>query len=106
MGAFGRGHHTFLSRERIAVLKAYVPSTISGIPTLVVAYDEADTPMELMGIDVTKLEMLFLDLARIGTGTVSYTHLDVYKRQDQASELKPFYYRKYFLLDPNHFDVF
>ncbi len=68
MGAFGRGHHTFLSRERIAVLKAYVPSTISGIPTLVVAYDEADTPMELMGIDVTKLEMLFLDLARIGTG--------------------------------------
>lgn len=71
MRAFGRGHahfHTFLSREEIAALKAYVPGAISGIPTLVVAYEEGDIPLGFMGIDVTKLEMLFLDPARVGTG--------------------------------------
>ena len=52
--------HTFLSGEKIAKIKPYVPQALEQVPHLVVLEDEGGVPAAFMGIGEQKLEMLFL----------------------------------------------
>lgn len=52
--------HLFLSNEEIKKIKEYVPQAIKGISHLLVMENEEGTPVAFMGIEDTKLEMLFI----------------------------------------------
>ncbi len=55
-----RATHEFLSKEEILEIKKYVPEALSSISRLIVETDENDNPIAFMGIEDTKLEMLFI----------------------------------------------
>lgn len=52
--------HLFLSSEEIKNIKEYVPQALKGVSNLVVIENEDNTPIAFMGIEDTKLEMLFI----------------------------------------------
>ena len=52
--------HLFLSTEEIKNIKKYVPQALKDIPHLILIESENDTPIAFMGINDTKLEMLFI----------------------------------------------
>lgn len=52
--------HLFLSNEEIKNIKEYVPQAISGVSHLVIIENESQEPIAFMGIEDTKLEMLFI----------------------------------------------
>ncbi len=52
--------HLFLSNEEIKNIKEYVPQAISGVSHLVIIENESHQPIAFMGIEDTKLEMLFI----------------------------------------------
>ena len=55
-----RATHHFLSEEDIRSLAVYVPQALAQVPVLVVAFSDQGIPVGFMGIDGTRLEMLFL----------------------------------------------
>lgn len=63
-----RATHLFLSPEKIAEIKTYVPQALREVPHLIAAWGENGTPVALMGIADEKLEMLFLAPEERGQG--------------------------------------
>lgn len=60
--------HLFLSNEEIKNIKKYVPQAISGVSHLVIIENESHQPIAFMGIEDTKLEMLFIKNSERGKG--------------------------------------
>lgn len=60
--------HLFLSNEEIKNIKEYVPQAILGVSHLVIIENEYNTPIAFMGIEDTKLEMLFIKDSERGKG--------------------------------------
>ena len=60
--------HLFLSSEEIKNIKKYVPQAISGVSHLVIIENESHQPIGFMGIEDTKLEMLFIKNSERGKG--------------------------------------
>lgn len=52
--------HEFLSSEEILEIKKYVPRALKEISHLVIVENEESIPVAFMGIEDTKLEMLFI----------------------------------------------
>ena len=60
--------HLFLSSGEIENIKKYVPQAISEVAHLVVTENESRGPIAFMGIEGTKLEMLFIKNSERGKG--------------------------------------
>ena len=60
--------HLFLSNEEINKIKEYVPQALKEVSHLVIIKNEKDTPIAFMGIEDTKLEMLFIKNSEIRRG--------------------------------------
>ncbi len=63
-----RATHLFLSNEEIINIKEYVPQALKEITNLVIAEDENKIPIAFMGIEGTKIEMLFIKNNERGKG--------------------------------------
>ena len=60
--------HLFLSREEIKNIKEYVPQALRAVAHLIILEDEDNQPVAFMGIEGTKLEMLFIKNSERGKG--------------------------------------
>ncbi len=60
--------HTFLTDEEIKKIKEYVPMAINGVKYLIVAEDSADKIVGFMGVEGSKIEMLFISPLCRGKG--------------------------------------
>ena len=60
--------HLFLSNEEIKNIKEYVPQALKGVSHLVIIENKNNTPIAFMGIEDTKLEMLFIKNSERGKG--------------------------------------
>lgn len=60
--------HLFLSSREIENIKKYVPQAISGVSHLVITENKIHQPIAFMGIEDTKLEMLFIKNRERGKG--------------------------------------
>ena len=63
-----RATHLFLSDEEVKAIKNYVPQALSGIAHLLIAENEAGTPVAFMGVEDGVLEMLFIAPEERGQG--------------------------------------
>lgn len=63
-----RATHLFLSDEEINQIKEYVPQALAGVEHLIVAQGENNIPVAFMGVEDTRLEMLFLSPEERGKG--------------------------------------
>ncbi len=55
-----RATHLFLSDEEIENIKKYVPQVLKEVSHLLIIENENNEPVGFMGINATKLEMLFI----------------------------------------------
>lgn len=55
-----RATHLFLAESEIEEIKQYVPQALKSIAHLIVAENDNGYPVAFMGIEVQKLEMLFI----------------------------------------------
>lgn len=60
--------HLFLSSGEIENIKKYVPQAICGVTHLVIIENKSHQPIAFMGIENTKLEMLFIKNSERGKG--------------------------------------
>lgn len=60
--------HLFLSSDDIKDIKEYVPEALKCVSHLVIIENESHQPIAFMGIDNTKLEMLFIKNSERGKG--------------------------------------
>lgn len=60
--------HLFLTDEEIQKIKEYVPQALNEVSHLVMVMDEYNNPIAFMGINDTKLEMLFIKSTKRGMG--------------------------------------
>lgn len=60
--------HDFLSEEEIIKIREYVPMAIKNVENLIVAEKESGEPVAFIGIDGSRLEMLFLSPEARGNG--------------------------------------
>ena len=60
--------HTFLSNIEIKNIKIYVPEALKSIAHLIIIQNKNDEPIAFMGIEDTKLEMLFIKNIERGKG--------------------------------------
>ena len=60
--------HLFLANEEIKNIKEYVPQAILGVSHLMIIENESHQPIAFMGIEDTKLEMLFIKNSERGKG--------------------------------------
>ena len=63
-----RETHLFLPDSEIENIKEYIPQALREIPHLIVAENENEFPVGLMGIGGQKLEMLFIASEERGNG--------------------------------------
>lgn len=63
-----RATHKFLSNEEILKIKKYVPVAIKEVNHLIVEFAENNKPIAFMGIENSKLEMLFVAAEYRGMG--------------------------------------
>lgn len=63
-----RATHKFLSNEEILEIKKYVPVAIKEVNHLIVEFAENNKPIAFMGIENSKLEMLFVAAEYRGKG--------------------------------------
>ena len=63
-----RATHAFLTDAEVRRIRGYVPQTLAGVETLVVAEDAAGAPVAFMGVEAGRLEMLFLAPSVRGCG--------------------------------------
>ncbi len=63
-----RATHLFLSNEEINNIKKYVPQAIKEVGHLIIIENEKAIPIAFMGIEGTKLEMLFIKNRERGKG--------------------------------------
>ena len=68
--------HLFLSSGEIENIKKYVPQALKDVAHLIIIENENNIPIAFMGIEDTKLEMLFIKNSErrkgLGTKLVSY----------------------------------
>lgn len=90
-----RATHRFLTEDAIQKLIPFVKKGLSGVETLVVAYDN-HKPVAFMGIDTDKIEMLFVspdclgkgigkELAELGIAQYRVRYVDVNEQNPQAA---------------------
>lgn len=60
--------HLFLSDDEITEIKKFVPDTLSEIAHLVIAINEAGDAIGFMGVEDSKIEMLFISPDERGKG--------------------------------------
>ena len=60
--------HLFLSNEEIKNIKKYVPQALKEVSHLIIIENEKNIPIAFMGIEDTKLEMLFIKNSERGKG--------------------------------------
>lgn len=60
--------HLFLSNEEINKIKEYVPQALKEVSHLVIIKNEKDISIAFMGVEGTKLEMLFIKSIERGKG--------------------------------------
>ena len=60
--------HLFLSNEEIKHIKKYVPQALKEVPHLIILKNENNKTIAFMGINNTKLEMLFIKNSERGKG--------------------------------------
>lgn len=60
--------HLFLSNDEIKSIKKYVPQALNEITHLIIAKNEAGSPVAFMGIENGTLEMLFISSEERGRG--------------------------------------
>ena len=60
--------HLFLSNEEIKNIKEYVPQALKEVSHLVIIENENHIPIAFIGIEGTKLEMLFIKNSERGKG--------------------------------------
>lgn len=60
--------HLFLSNSEIAEIKKYVPQALKEVSHLVIIENKKNNPIAFMGIENTKLEMLFIKNSERGKG--------------------------------------
>lgn len=60
--------HDFLSADEIAAIKEYVPQALSGVTVLVVARNEQQVMTAFLGLDGSRIEMLFVSPNERGKG--------------------------------------
>lgn len=65
-----RETHLFLPDSEIENIKEYIPQALREIPHLIVAENENEFPVGLMGIGGQKLEMLFIASEERGKASV------------------------------------
>lgn len=63
-----RATHLFLSDEEVNHIKEYVPQALDSVEHLIVAQGENNVPVAFMGLEDTRLEMLFLSPEERGKG--------------------------------------
>lgn len=63
-----RATHKFLSSESVDEIKKYVPDALSGVRHLIIAENESNEPLGFMGVENSRLEMLFVSPNEIGKG--------------------------------------
>lgn len=63
-----RATHLFLSETEIKHIKQYVPQALEGVEHLIAAENENGETVAFMGIENTRLEMLFVNPPEIGKG--------------------------------------
>lgn len=63
-----RATHLFLSDKEVNRIKEYVPQALAGVEHLIVAKGEKNVPVAFMGVQDTRLEMLFLSPEERGKG--------------------------------------
>ena len=63
-----RQTHTFLSESEILRIKGYVPDTIGDVARLLVSMDESGKPVAFLGLEGSRIEMLFVDASHRGQG--------------------------------------
>lgn len=63
-----RETHTFLSDAEITKIKEYVPQALTDISHLVIAANDSGEPTAFMGIEGSRLEMLFFSPEERGKG--------------------------------------
>ena len=63
-----RATHLFLSDADILHIKEYVPQALAGVSHLIIAEAEPNCPVAFMGVEGSRLEMLFLSPAARGKG--------------------------------------
>ena len=114
-----RATHLFLSNDEIKSIKKYVPQALNEITHLIIAKNEAGSPVAFMGIENGTLEILFISSEERGRGLGKrliqygikryaverlavneqnsqakgfYEHMGfrVYKRTDQDEQGKPY----------------
>lgn len=90
-----RATHHFLTEDAIQKITPFVKKGLSGVETLVVAYDN-QRPVAFMGIDTDKIEMLFVspdclgkgigkELAELGIAQYRVRYVDVNEQNPQAA---------------------
>ena len=60
--------HDFLSADEIEAIKKYVPQALGGVPVLVVARSEQQVMTAFLGLDGSRIEMLFVSPNERGKG--------------------------------------
>ena len=60
--------HMFLPDDEIAEIKKFVPSALSRVEHLVITINEAGDPIGFMGVEDSKIEMLFISPDERGKG--------------------------------------
>ena len=87
-----RQTHTFLSESEILRIKGYVPDAISNVARLLVSMDESDKPIAFMGLEGSRIEMLFVDANHrgLGIGKQLVAFAQTYKRTDFDEEGNPY----------------
>ena len=63
-----RATHLFLSNEEIENIKKCVPQALKGVSHLIIIENEENLPIAFMGIEATRLEMLFIKNNERGKG--------------------------------------
>lgn len=63
-----RETHLFLSDSEIKDISRYIPQALSSIAHLIVAFNNENNPVAFMGIEDSKLEMLFVSPGYRGKG--------------------------------------
>ena len=63
-----RATHLFLSDSEIKQIREYVPQALSGVTHLIIAEREQNVPIAFMGIEQSRLEMLFIAPSERGRG--------------------------------------
>ena len=63
-----RQTHSFLSESEIERIKGYVPDAISNVAHLLVSMDESDKTVAFLGVEGSRIEMLFVEANHRGLG--------------------------------------